>query len=720
METVYLIIDIFVAVFLLVIGGLVLARDSQSKLNRIFFMFIISLSAWILSNYFSNSQSISSSWALLANHLVLFSSSLAIYFFLWFVMLTVPLSKIVKYEKWILSIGFFISFLSLTGLVIEGIQKQNSVYALTFGPLAVLYFINLIFAAVLSVGLLIIGLRTAQGIEYARIKTILISLIATVCLALISNVLIPLTTGSFELTNIGPIFTLFLAVGLSYSIIKHRLFNIRLIIARSVAYLLSLGLIALILTVLAIVAARLFLNEPLSLQTEIAFAIFGALAALVFQPVKKFFDRLSNNIFYRDSYSAQQLINKINSTIVTNSDISTILLNTERYIEKFLKIEYVHFYLKSNSSNDFEMVGSDKKNYSSARVERLLKMLVDSAQKTHSMNQTSQVSNISEPMKSLKLECAIQMITNGELVGFVFIGTRKSGNALLDKDIQLLEIIADELAIAVQNSMQLEEISQFNLTLQKKIDIATSQLQKSNEKLKALDSAKDEFISMASHQLRTPLTSVKGYISMILEGDAGEINDLQKKFLNQAFISSQRMVYLISDLLNVSRLKTGKFVIENRETYLPDTVEDELRQLDETIKARGLSIDYKKPKKFPTVMLDEDKVRQVIMNFADNAIYYTPSGGKIYIELKATDEVVKYTVKDTGIGVPKHEQHHLFTKFYRAGNARKARPDGTGLGLFMAKKVITAQGGSIIFSSEQGKGSTFGFSLPRKKVEKTT
>ena len=206
---------------------------------------------------------------------------------------------------------------------------------------------------------------------------------------------------------------------------------------------------------------------------------------------------------------------------------------------------------------------------------------------------------------------------------------------------------------------------------------------------------------------------------MILEGDAGEINDLQKKFLNQAFISSQRMVYLISDLLNVSRLKTGKFIIENRETFLPDTVEDELRQLDETIKARGLKLEYKKPKKFPLVMLDEDKIRQVIMNFADNAIYYTPSGGKIVVELKANEDSIEYTVKDSGIGVPKHEQHYLFTKFYRAGNARKARPDGTGLGLFMAKKVITAQGGSILFSSEEGKGSVFGFSFPRAKIEIT-
>ena len=118
-------------------------------------------------------------------------------------------------------------------------------------------------------------------------------------------------------------------------------------------------------------------------------------------------------------------------------------------------------------------------------------------------------------------------------------------------------------------------------------------------------------------------------------------------------------------------------------------------------------------------MLDEDKIRQVIMNFADNAIYYTPSGGKIVVELKASESSIEYIVKDSGIGVPKHEQHHLFTKFYRAGNARKARPDGTGLGLFMAKKVITAQGGSILFSSEEGKGSVFGFSFPRAKIEIT-
>ena len=252
--------------------------------------------------------------------------------------------------------------------------------------------------------------------------------------------------------------------------------------------------------------------------------------------------------------------------------------------------------------------------------------------------------------------------------------------------------------------------------MQKKIEDATHKLRHSNEKLKALDEAKDEFISMASHQLRTPLTSIKGYVSMVLDGDAGQITPKQEELLKSAFTSSQRMVYLISDLLNVSRLKTGKFVIEAKEVFLPDVVEGEVMQLQETAKNRKLQLIYKKPKKFPSVMLDETKIRQVIMNFADNAIYYTPAGGKIKVVLEYDKHSVSYKVIDNGIGVPKEEQHKLFSKFYRAGNARKARPDGTGLGLFMAKKVVIAQGGAILFETHPGKGSTFGFTFPLSKV----
>ena len=138
----------------------------------------------------------------------------------------------------------------------------------------------------------------------------------------------------------------------------------------------------------------------------------------------------------------------------------------------------------------------------------------------------------------------------------------------------------------MQNAMRFEEISDFNVTLRQEIKEATSQLRASNSKLRKLDEAKDEFISMASHQLRTPLTGVKGYLSMALEGDAGKLNDQQRKLLEEAFMSAQRMVYLIGDFLNVSRIQTGKFVLELRPVNLSVLVQEEINQLLATAERR--------------------------------------------------------------------------------------------------------------------------------------
>ena len=325
--------------------------------------------------------------------------------------------------------------------------------------------------------------------------------------------------------------------------------------------------------------------------------------------------------------------------------------------------------------------------------------------------------NIINKMMEESVSVAVQLHSHDKLIGYLCFSEKLSGRLFSDQDIKLVLIASNELALALQNAQRYEEIEQFNLTLKTKVNLATNELRHTNEKLKALDEAKDEFISMASHQLRTPLTAVKGYVSMVLEGDMGKISTQQREMLDQAFASSQRMVYLIADLLNVSRLKTGKFVIESAPSYLPNVVEAELKQLSESAKAHKLELTFQKPAQFPSLNLDETKTRQVIMNFMDNAIYYTPAGGHIRVELTATDKNVEYKVIDDGLGVPVAEQHHLFTKFYRAGNAKKARPDGTGLGLYMAKKVVIAQGGSIIFESKENKGSTFGFSLPREQLE---
>ncbi len=297
---------------------------------------------------------------------------------------------------------------------------------------------------------------------------------------------------------------------------------------------------------------------------------------------------------------------------------------------------------------------------------------------------------------------AAQLIGSRGIIGTLVVGLREENAG---QDEKLLGRVSEAVSVALDNKLLQEENEKILM-----------RLQRSNAKLRKLDQTKDDFISMASHQLRTPLTSVKGYVSMVLDGDAGNITGLQRKLLTQSFVSSQRMVYLISDLLNVSRLRTGKFVIEPVESNLAKVVEEEVSQLVETAKSRHLTLTYDKPAHFPLLMIDETKLRQVMMNFIDNAVYYTPSGGHIEVSLLEKPTTIEFSVVDDGIGVPVQEQHHLFSKFFRANNAKRARPDGTGLGLFMAKKVIVAQGGAVVFKSREGKGSMFGFTFAKKAL----
>lgn len=254
--------------------------------------------------------------------------------------------------------------------------------------------------------------------------------------------------------------------------------------------------------------------------------------------------------------------------------------------------------------------------------------------------------------------------------------------------------------------------------LQRQIDEATAELRKANDELRRLDETKNEFVSMASHQLRTPLTSIKGYISMVLEGDAGSLNDDQRKLLTEAFTSSERMVRLIGDFLNVSRLQNGKFMIDRSVPVdLSAVVTEEIQIVTEIAEARGIGIAYHKPSRYPVLFIDEDKIRQVIMNLLDNAIFYSGDSKVVTVRLYSHDGAAIFEVTDHGIGVPAPARKHLFTKFYRADNAQTQRPDGTGVGLYLAKQVVAGHGGSVMFAPKAaGTGSTFGFRLPIKKL----
>jgi signal transduction histidine kinase len=228
------------------------------------------------------------------------------------------------------------------------------------------------------------------------------------------------------------------------------------------------------------------------------------------------------------------------------------------------------------------------------------------------------------------------------------------------------------------------------------------------------DKTKSDFLSIASHQLRTPLTSIRGYSSMLLEGDFDPLTKSQEGAVSEIHTGSERMAYLIDDLLNVSRLQSGRFVINKTRCNLSEMVYSEIEQASIVADSHKITVKFndKNWSALPEVDIDRGKIGEVLSNIIDNAIFYSQPDSAIEISLTQEGKFIEFRVKDSGIGVPKDEQGDLFTKFYRASNARTKRPDGTGIGLFLAKKIINSHDGKIIFESREGKGSVFGFRLP--------
>ena len=233
---------------------------------------------------------------------------------------------------------------------------------------------------------------------------------------------------------------------------------------------------------------------------------------------------------------------------------------------------------------------------------------------------------------------------------------------------------------------------------------------------KLVERMKTEFVSISAHQLRTPLSAIKWTLKMLLDGDLGPITKEQRNFIEKTYKSNERMIKLINDLLNVTRIEEGRYLYKPNFAQIEPIVQFVINSYKEVIEGKKIKLELKKPKrKLPKVEVDTEKIKLAIQNLVDNAIRYTPNGGSIIISLKEKKGEIEFSIKDTGIGIPKNQQARVFSKFFRGSNAIRFETEGTGLGLFITKNIIEAHGGRIWFVSEEGKGTTFYFTLPIKK-----
>jgi signal transduction histidine kinase len=693
----------------IVLGGIVLLHNTKNVLNQVFFTITISAALWVLTNllFVVTSGDVQYMMALASYGA---AAIVALCFLLYCLELKHVRRSSIGYGC-IIGIGLLAAVLSIQpGAIASGVTADsrlitNSTALSVYGLYLFAYFVS---------GIIVLALARHQAryAEKAKVTIVLAGLGAAVILGMFFNLILPML-GDYDFVKLGPVSTLIFVGTSAYAIVRHQLFDIKLAAIRSIVYIGALVTLSAIYYLLAYLFSQFIFGEHTTNSVSVSpiNIVLALLLAFLFQPIKRFFDRTTDRIFYRDTYKSDDFFERFGDLLVSTTDLRTILERASTEIASTLK-----------ASQGFFMVYYGDDRYMSAGTKRHGRLPIDDARALDKYFEgqgrdavlsefLSDDESVRRLLVSHKIDIIMPLRRGGDIIGYLCLGqNQRSGYT--KRDIRTLETVTNELVIAIQNALSVQEVKEINATLQQRIDVATKELRSSNSQLRHIDEVKDEFISMASHQLRTPLTSVKGYISMVLEGDVGAVSSQQKQLLGEAFNSSERMVRLISDFLNVSRLQTGKFMIEKTPTDLAKLVEQEVESLRVIASTHGLKLSYRQPKTFPTIPLDEGKMRQVVMNFIDNAIYYSKENSTVMIELAIEGDGVKFTVKDTGIGVPEAEQARLFHKFFRATNARKQRPDGTGVGLFLAKRVISEHSGKMIFSSVEGQGSTFGFYIP--------
>lgn len=595
---------------------------------------------------------------------------------------------------------------------IVSVEVKPGSVVFTEQPLAALFYSYT--ALTILAGLSRLARRHSQleGRERAQVVLIFFGLFLTATGVVVTNIVLPAVMEETPavITRLGIYSNLFLTGFATYAIVKHRFLNVRMVVARTLAYVLLLTSLAGLYGGAIFAVTQLFFggNSQLGNAERITYVVLAILLAFTFQPLRRFFERLTDRIFYRDRYDSQELLNNLGRIIVNELELDATLNRTLEALCAQMRIATAQVLVYNHGRvAKIEHVGALPQRIVTRHELSLLAQPLLVADELPA-------GETRDLLESHGVRVSVRLETKDRFVGYLLLGDKLSGDIYSAQDLNVLQIFGQELAVAAVNALAYEEIARFNITLQQKVESATKRLKRANKNLKALDKTKDEFLSMASHQLRTPLTSIKGYVSMIMEGDVGQVNPQQAELLGYAYDSSQRMVGLISDLLNVSRMSAGRFVIQREATDMAQLIRQEVTQLQPSARNKQITLMVDLPSRpLPAMMLDPGKTRQVVMNFLDNAIYYTPRKGQVTIKLRRiAGRKMRLEVRDTGIGVPDIAQKQLFQKFYRAENAKVARPDGNGLGLFLAKRVIEDQGGTIVFKSTEGKGSTFGFELP--------
>jgi signal transduction histidine kinase len=519
---------------------------------------------------------------------------------------------------------------------------------------------------------------------------------------------------------------------LAYAVLKYRLMDIRIVIRSSAIFLANLIITSILILSLLFLFDGFF-NLNYNYQHLALFLSLLVLAILIFTILDDYLRKTISKKLFTVLYNEERIIRNLIKDLPRALDIeqlSDIVINTLQNVFRIKLIAFCSINVKEGKFDILRKIGCHKdcdisfliKNriflkyiidyYGPIILEELSSVIDEMSEE----NSKKVFLNIKVEMEKKGIKIIIPLVVKDRLVGLLFLGGKINNLAYSKRDVNLLNIISNQLSVSLENSRLYSETQKFNDKMRAEVRTATMRLRNNNKQLRNLDRAKSEFISIASHQLRTPLAAIKGYSSMLLEGDYGNISKKAGEPIDRIFSSSERMSSLIENLLNISRIESGKIVFNFQKVNLIEMSQRLVKEFYPVTKIKGLKLKLNYQKNIPKVSVDEIKIKEVMSNMIDNAIKYT-SKGCITINLKTVKEKNKkflvFSVVDTGLGIDKGELPTIFKKFSRGKKVFLIHTEGVGLGLYFSYKVVVAHKGKIwVESPGEGKGSTFVFKIP--------
>jgi len=732
-----MIIIIFIALIIVVttLGVVVFLNRHKNILNNVFLIFIALVDFWILTNLLSYTP---------FDKLALLGAQLGIVGPAWIPSFLLIFSYIFcngleKYKKkrkyFLLSFlpSIVITLFTFTSYNVKSFEITSGGNFFTPGSLYYYFIIYFVITFILVFSYLVKSYRKNTGLVRLQSLYIIYSLIFTIVIGLLFTAILPFL-GVKKTTFVGPFSTVFMIIFTSYAILKYRLMDIKVIIKRSTVFAFLVIIITSIFTLFSYIISQLVLDATGMKSLVLNGVIMAVIISIGFEPLKKLLSEATDSFLFKAEYDPQEVISDYSEKFSTTLYIEELTQFISEKSFQVFRCSFASLFLKNRESGTYEeeyIVGEVGEEKMKLIDQKLFKKIYNYLEKIHKVKDIivkEEFKKLNERLGNRTLNqflnildkegvnLVIPMFVKEELVGILFMGDKKSGDVYSQSDLSVLEIMASQAAVAIKNAQLYEEQRMFAEHLKKEVEKATEDLQVANEKLVKLDEAKSEFISIASHQLRTPLTVVKGYISMILEGNFGEVNYAVTDSLDKVYESNERLIQLVENLLNISRIESGRLQFNYEVIYLEDLVDSVAEELQGIAKKKGLKFTYKKPKKkMLRVKLDQEKIRQVILNLIDNSIKYTQKGS-VTVALKKTGDNVEFCVSDSGMGIKPDDLPNLFKKFIRGTGSPLIHTEGTGLGLYVADQMIKAHNGKVWAESRgEGMGAKFCFVLPKYK-----